>query len=324
MRYVQLGGSGLAVSRIGLGMMSFGDRAWRSWILDETAAKPIVRRAAELGITFFDTADHYSAGLSEQITGRLLREVFPRRDDYVIATKVGAALGADPDQRGLSRAHILSALDGSLRRLGTDHVDLYQIHRWDPGTPIEETVETLRDVVRAGKVRHVGAGSMYAWQFAKAYHRTRCHGDGGFVSMQNHYNLLYREEEREMIPLCRDLAVGIIPWSPLARGLLARPPAPAQATARAVADEYARQLYAAANMSIVDCVTSVADRRGVPPARVALAWLLGKPGVAAPIVGATKASHVEDAVAALDVGLDADEVDQLEGAYRPQPVRGHG
>ncbi len=323
MRYVRLGASGLTVSRLGLGMMSFGERAWRPWVLGEDAAEPIVRRAAEAGITFFDTANHYSTGLSEQITGRILRKVFTRRDDYVIATKVGSAVGAGPHDRGLSRTHILTAIDDSLRRLGTDHVDLYQIHRWDPHTPVEESVEALHDVVRAGKARYLGAGSMYAWQFAKAHHAATRHGRCGFISMQDHYNLLYREEEREMISLCRDLGVGVIPWSPLARGLLARTRATAYATLRATTDEYARQLYTPDDLPTVDALAAVADRCALPPARVALAWLLGKPGVTAPIIGATKPAHVDDAAAALEVALDADDVSRLEAPYRPHPVRGH-
>ncbi|WP_322769849.1 aldo/keto reductase [Frankia sp. Cr1] len=323
MRYVRLGASGLTVSRIGLGMMSVGDRAWRPWVLDEDAAEPIVRRAAEAGITFFDTANHYSGGVSEQITGRVLRKIFTRRDDYVIATKVGSVIGPGPHDRGLSRTHILTAIDDSLRRLGTDYVDLYQIHRWDPHTPIEETVETLHDVVHAGKIRYLGAGSMYAWQFAKAHHTATRHGHRGFISMQDHYNLLYREEEREMIPLCRDIGVGVIPWSPLARGLLTRTRDTAHATLRSTTDEYARQLYTPADLSTVDALTAVADRRALPPAQVALAWLLGKPGITAPIIGATKGTHIDDAVAALDIALDDADVKRLEASYRPHPIRGH-
>jgi aryl-alcohol dehydrogenase-like predicted oxidoreductase len=322
-RYARLGASGLTVSRIGLGMMSFGERAWRPWVLGEDAADVVVRRAAEAGVTFFDTADHYSHGLSEQITGRILRRVFTRRDDYVLATKVGSAVGAGAHDRGLSRKHILAAVDGSLRRLGTDYIDLYQIHRWDPHTPVEETVEALHDVVRTGKARYLGAGSMYAWQFAKAHHTATGHGRCGFVSMQDHYNLLYREEEREMIPLCRDLGVGVIPWSPLARGLLARTRDTAHATLRAATDDYARGLYTPDDLATVDALAAVAQRRALPPARVALAWLLGRPGVTAPIVGATKAAHIDDATAALEIELDDDEVSRLEAAYRPHPVRGH-
>jgi 1-deoxyxylulose-5-phosphate synthase len=322
-RYVRLGTSGLTVSRLGLGTMSFGDRAWRPWALDERAAEAIVRRAADTGITFFDTANHYSHGLSEQITGRLLRKIFPRRDDYVIATKVGSTIGPGPHQHGLSRKHLLTAIDDSLRRLGTDHVDLYQIHRWDPHTPIEETVATLHDLVHAGKIRYVGAGSMYAWQFAKANHTACQQGHRGFVSMQNHYNLIYREEEREMIPLCQDLGVGIIPWSPLARGLLARTRDTAYSTHRAAADDYARQLYTTDDLATVDAVNAVAARRAVPPAQIALAWLLSKPAVTAPLIGATRPEHVDDAVTALDLVLDTNEVAALETGYRPHPIRGH-
>lgn len=325
MRYTRLGSSGLVVSRIGLGMMSFGDRSWRPWVLDLAAAEPVVRRAAEAGITLFDTGNHYSSGLSEQITGRLLRSIFSRRDEYVIATKVGSTLGPAPHQRGLSRRHILAAVDDSLRHLGTDHIDLYQIHRWDPQTPIAETIETLHQLVRAGKVRYLGAGSMYAWQLATAQHTATTQGRPGFVSMQNHYNLLYREEEREMIPLCRHLGLGIIPWSPLARGLLTgsrqrdQPPA----TTRAATDTYARQLYTTDDFETVDALLTLANARDHPPAQIALAWLLAKPAVTAPIVGATKPHHVDDAVAALQVRLDPDETAKLEAHYRPHPIRGH-
>lgn len=325
MRYERLGSAGPVISRIGLGMMSFGDPAWRPWMRDEAAAELMVRCAAEVGITFFDTGNHYSSGESERITGRVLRKVFPRRDDYVIATKVGSALGPGSDQRGLSPRHVQTAIDDSLRRLGTDHVDLYQIHRWDSGTPIRETVEALHQLVRAGKVRYLGAGSMWAWQFATAQHAATTAGGPGFVSMTNHYNLAYREEEREMIPLCRHLGVGVIPWSPLARGLLTgtrrrdRPPA----TTRAATDEYARQLYTADDFDTVDALLTVATDRGLPPAQVALAWLLSRPGVTAPIIGATQPEHLDDAIAALDVTLDAEEIARLEAPYRPHPVRGH-
>ncbi|MBA0126468.1 aldo/keto reductase [Haloechinothrix sp. YIM 98757] len=326
MEYVRLGSSGMRVSRICLGMMSYGSREWRDWMLDETEAEPVVRRAVEQGITFFDTADMYSQGVSEEITGRLLRKFFPHRSDYVLATKVYFPVGEGANDRGLSRKHIMDGIDASLRRLGTDHVDLYQIHRWDPETPIEETLEALADVVRSGKARYIGASSMYAWQFAKAQFTARLHGWPAFVSMQDHYNLLYREEEREMIPLCRDQGVGVIPWSPLARGWLSgsrgddgadRP------TTRAGSDDFARRLYGEADLAIVEAVRRVAGERGVPPAHVALAWLLGKPGVTAPIIGATKASYVDDAVAALDLTLTGQEVTELEQAYRPREVLGH-
>ena len=325
MRYARLGCAGPTISRIGLGMMGFGNPRWRAWVRDETAAEQVVRHAAETGVTFFDTGNHYSAGLSEQITGRLLRKVFPHRDQYVIATKVGSTVGPEPHQRGLSRRHILTAIDDSLRRLGTDHVDLYQIHRWDPHTPIGETIETLHDLVRSGKIRYLGAGSMHAWQFATAHHTARGAGGPGFVSMTNHYNLVYREEEREMLPLCRYLDVGVIPWSPLARGLLTgsrhrdRPPA----TTRAATDDYARELYIADDFDTVDALLAIAAARSLPPAQIALAWLLTRPGVTAPIVGATRPGHLDDAIAALDTTLDTEETTRLEDPYRPHPVRGH-
>ncbi|MBT8226908.1 MAG: aldo/keto reductase [Dactylosporangium sp.] len=306
-------------------MMSFGDPGWRSWMLDETAAEPIVRRAAESGVTFFDTGNHYFAGLSEEITGRGLRRIFTRRDEYVIATKVGAVLGPAPHQRGLSRRHILTAVDDSLRRLGTDHIDLYQVHRFDPATPVAETVGALHDLVHAGKVRYLGAGSMYAWQLAKLQHVAQLAGGPGFISMQNHYNLVYREEEREMIPYCRDAGLGVLPWSPLARGLLtgsrARDGQPH--TPRANGDPHAAELYTAEDFDTVDTLTAMADSLGLPPATVALAWLVAKPAVTAPILGATHPRHVDHAIAALDVALDDEQVRCLEAPYRPHPVRGH-
>ncbi|MFI6900785.1 aldo/keto reductase [Nonomuraea sp. NPDC050394] len=317
MDYTRLGSSGLKVSRVCLGMMSFGHS--RAWQLGEDAAEPIVRRAAEAGITFFDTADMYSAGASEEITGTLLRKTFAKRDDYVLATKVYFPMGRGPNDRGLSRKHVLAAIDASLDRLGVDHVDLYQIHRWDPETPIEETMEALHDVVRSGRARYIGASSMYAWQFAKAQHVAERNGWTRFVSMQNHYNLVYREEEREMLPLCLDQGVGVIPWSPLARGLLAR----SGETVRSGSDAYADELYDESDLAVVDVVRSVAGAKGLPPARVALAWLLGRPGVTAPIVGTTKLAQLEDAIAAVDVSLSADEVAALEAPYRPHAVSGH-
>ncbi|MHA6795416.1 aldo/keto reductase [Pseudonocardia bannensis] len=324
MRYRRLGGTGLQVSRVCLGMMSYGSPTWRDWVLDLDAARPLVRRAAELGITFFDTADMYSLGVSEEVTGTLLRELFTDRDDYVLATKVFMPMGEGPNMGGLSRKHILSGIDASLRRLGTDHVDLYQIHRWDPDTPIEETMEALHDVVRAGKARYLGASSMYAWQFAKAQHAADLHGWTRFVSMQDHYNLLYREEEREMHPLCLDQGVGVIPWSPLARGMLAGTRTrEGRTTTRARTDEVADRLYAEADFAVVDAVAEVAAQRGLPPAQVALAWLLHKPAVTAPIVGATKPGHIEDAVAAVDIELSDDEIVALEKPYVPHPVLGH-
>ncbi len=325
MDYLRLGSTGLRVSRICLGMMSYGDPATRPWALEEPAAAPFVERAAEAGINFFDTADAYSLGASEKITGRLLRSVFGRREDYVLATKVYMPLGDGPNDRGLSRKHILDSIDASLRRLGTDHVDLYQIHRWDDGTPIEETMRALDDVVRAGKARYLGASSMYAWQFATAQHVAEANGWTTFVSMQNHYNLLYREEEREMIPYCRYTGVGVLPWSPLARGLLAgsRTRAGERLTTRARTDEISDRFYADVDFDIVDRVAEVAGERGVPPAQVALAWLLHKPDVTAPIVGATKLSHLDDALAATELSLSEEEVKRLEEPYRPQPISGH-
>jgi aryl-alcohol dehydrogenase-like predicted oxidoreductase len=319
--YGRLGATGLKVSRICLGMMSYGDPGWREWVLDVDAADPFVRRAAEAGINFFDTADVYSLGVSEEVTGGLLAKYFPDRDDYVLATKVYNPMGEGPNERGLSRKHIMSSIDASLRRLGTDYVDLYQIHRWDPETPIEETMAALHDVVQAGKARYLGASSMFAWQFAKAQRVART----PFVSMQNHYNLVYREEEREMIPQCLDQGVGVIPWSPLARGLLAgtRTREGERRTTRAGSDPFADALYSEADFDVVDRLMSVANERALPPARIALAWLLHKPGVTAPIVGATKLSHLEDAIAAVEVPLSRQEIARLEEPYRPHPVLGH-
>lgn len=318
-----LGTTGLHVSRLCLGMMSYGDPGWRSWVLPEEEARPFVRRAVEAGITFFDTADMYSRGVSEEITGRLLKE-FARRDEVVIATKLFFPMGEGPNRRGLGRKHVFNAIRDSLRRLDVDHVDLYQVHRWDYHTPIEETMEALHDVVKAGYARYIGASSMFAWQFARAQHRAELKGTAPFVSMQNHYNLLYREEEREMIPLCRELGVGILPWSPLARGYLARPPAEKEATARGEVDDYARKLYGSAEADrILDAVGRVAEARGVSRAQVALAWLLSKPHVTAPIIGATRMRHLEDALAAAELALDPGEVELLEAEYRPRPVLGH-
>jgi 1-deoxyxylulose-5-phosphate synthase len=325
MEYVRLGSSGLRVSRICLGMMSYGDPSTRKWALDETDAEPIVRRAVEAGVNFFDTADVYGTGASEQITGNLLSRLFTRRDDYVLATKVCMAMSDDPNDKGLSRKHVMASIDASLRRLGTDFVDLYQIHRWDPETPIEETMAALHDVVRAGKARYLGASSMYAWQFAKAQHTAQLNGWTRFVSMQNHYNLVYREEEREMIPLCLDQGIGVIPWSPLARGLLAgnRDRGGQRHTVRANTDSFGDTLYDESDFDVVDAVRAVAAERGVPPAQVALAWLAGKPAVTAPIVGATKLSHLDDAVAATTIALTPDETARLEAPYRPHPISGH-
>ncbi|WP_449065284.1 aldo/keto reductase [Planomonospora algeriensis] len=322
MEYVRLGSTGLKVSRVCLGMMSYGDPArWGEWVLDEAAAEPIVRRAVEAGVTFFDTADVYSRGASEEVTGRLLARLFPRRDDYVLATKVFFPMGEGANDRGLSRKHLHAAIDDSLRRLGTDHVDLYQIHRWDDETPIEETMQTLHEIVRAGKARYLGASSMAAWQFAKAQHVAEANGWTKFASMQNHYNLLYREEEREMLPLCADQGVGVIPWSPLARGLIARAGSSGN-TVRTGSDPRIGSLYADEenNRLILDRVAQVAREREVPAARVGLAWLLHQPGVTAPIVGATKDRHVDDAVAAAELALTDKELAFLAEPYRPRPV----
>jgi aryl-alcohol dehydrogenase-like predicted oxidoreductase len=325
MEYVRLGASGLKVSRVALGMMSYGDPAQRPWALTEDAAEPIVRRAVDAGVTFFDTADVYSLGASEEITGRLLPKLFAKRDDYVLATKVHGAMGEGPNDRGLSRKHIMAGIDASLRRLGVDHVDLYQIHRFDPGTPIEETMRALDDLVRAGKVRYLGASSMFTWQFAKMQHVAERSGWTPFVSMQNHYNLVYREEEREMLPFCRDQGVGVLPWSPLARGLLTgnRSRDGGRHTERARTDAFADELYQPDDFDVVDAVEEIAAEREVPPAQVALAWLLHQPAVTAPIFGATKESHVDDAVAAVGLALSERELCRLSEPYRPHPVSGH-
>ena len=324
MEYVNLGSTGLRVSRVCLGMMSFGNNSDRPWVLDDDAAEPIVRAAADGGVTFFDTADVYSAGASEVTTGRLLGKMF-RRDDVVVATKVYSPMGPGENSKGLSRKHILSGIDASLERLDMDYVDLYQIHRWDYQTPIEETMEALHDVVRAGKARYIGASSMFAWQFAKAQHVADDHGWTRFVSMQNHYNLIYREEEREMIPQCIDQGVGVIPWSPLARGVLAgsRTREGERRTTRSNSDAFQDTLYTAADFDVVDRAGEVAAERGVPSAQVALAWLLHRPGVTAPIVGATRLGHLEDALAAEQLDLSEDEMRRLEELYVPHPVLGH-
>ncbi len=328
MQYVRLGKTGLKVSRLCLGCMTYGDPGWRPWILPETEGKPFIQRAWELGINFFDTADMYSLGVSEEILGRTVKDLAPR-DQVVIATKVFFPMSDGPNDQGLSRKHILDSIDASLRRLGTDYVDLYQIHRWDPETPIEETVEALHDVVRTGKARYVGASSMYAWQFAKALYTADLHGWSRFVSMQNHYNLVYREEEREMLPLCRDQGIGVIPWSPLARGFLAgnrrRGTAPdaAAETARAKSDDYAHNLYFSdSDFDVVDRVVEVAERLDVAPAQIALAWILHQPAVTAPIIGASKMRHLEQAVAAVDIELDDENRAYLEEPYQPHPVLG--
>jgi aryl-alcohol dehydrogenase-like predicted oxidoreductase len=326
MQSVNLGATGLRVSRICLGMMSFGNDSDRSWVLDEDAAEPIVRAAVEGGVTFFDTADTYSKGASEIATGRLLAKLLTR-DEMVVATKVFMPMTPGENGGGLSRKHILSAIDASLARRGMDYVDLYQIHRWDSRTPIEETMEALHDVVRAGKARYIGASSMFAWQFAKAQHVAERHGFTRFVSMQNHYNLIYREEEREMIPQCIEEGIGVIPWSPLARGVLAgsRTRDGARLTTRASGDQFTDYLYnQPTDFDVVERVAEIAAARDVPPAQVALAWLLHKPGVTAPIVGATKPGHLHDALAAEQLTLSDEEISRLEEPYVPHPVLGHG
>ena len=324
MQYQRLGNTGLQVSPLALGCMTFGvpDRGTHPWTLDEDASRPIVRRALELGFNFFDTANSYSDGTSEEIVGRLLKE-YARRDEIVIATKVYFPTGPGPNRGGLSRKAIFTEVDNSLRRLGTDYIDLYQIHRWDYATPIEETLEALHDVVKAGKVRYLGASSMHAWQFAKALYTADLHGWTRFATMQNHLNLLYREEEREMLPLCADQGIGVLPWSPLARGRLTRDWE--QTSGRSATDKVLHNLYDAtegADRRVADAVRAVAEARGVPRAQVALAWVAQKAGVTAPIVGASKLSHLDDAVAALGLRLSADEIAQLEAPYVPHAVAG--
>jgi 1-deoxyxylulose-5-phosphate synthase len=315
MIYAPLGRSGLRISRIGLGMMSFGDPGDQPWALTEEQAEPIIRRAVDAGVTFFDTADVYSAGVSEEITGRVLRKLFARRDEYVLATKVYYPAGDGANDRGLSREHVLTGIDASLRRLGVDHVDLYQIHRWDPATPIEETLGALHDIVRAGKARYLGASTMAAWQFAKAEHTARRIGATGFTSMQNRYNLVNREDERELIPLCLDEGVGLLPYSPLARGLLVgKRSAAGPRTARSTRDQ---REYRRSDLDVAGVVRAIAGERGIAPATVALAWLLSRPGVTAPIVGATRPGHVDDAIAAIGTELSGDEVQRLQAPYAP-------
>jgi aryl-alcohol dehydrogenase-like predicted oxidoreductase len=325
MEYVRLGKTGLKVSRICLGTMTYGTSRWRDWVLNELESRPFFERALELGINFFDTADMYSLGVSEEVTGRALRDL-AQRDKAIIGTKVFNPMGDAPNDRGLSRKHIMDAIDNSLRRLGTDYVDLYQIHRWDNETPIEETLEALHDVVKAGKARYIGASSMYAWQFAKALYTADLNGWTRFVSMQNHYNLVYREEEREMIPLCRDEGVAVIPWSPLARGFLAgnRTPDKSGPTKRSKSDGFAHQMYYQADdFAVVDRVVELAQRHDVKPAQVALAWMLHKPGITCPIIGASKMQHLEEAVAAVDIKLSTQDIAFLEQPYKPHPILGH-
>jgi len=322
MEYTNLGPTGVKVSRICLGCMTYGRKSWRQWVLEEEEGRSFIEQALELGINFFDTADMYSVGTSEEILGRALKDFGPLRDKLVIATKVFFPMGDDPNQKGLSRKHIMHAIDDSLRRLSTDYVDLYQIHRFDYETPIEETLTALHDVVKAGKARYIGASSMFAWQFARMLYTSDRLGLTRFVTMQNHYNLIYREEEREMIPLCRAEGVGLIPWSPLARGVLAG--SRKAKTLRVQEDDYTKKLYTQeADDRVVDAVAQVAKNRGVPAAQVALAWLLHKPEVTSPIVGASKPHHLQDAVAAVGVKLTQQEISQLESVYVPHPVLGH-
>jgi len=325
MEYVRLGSTGLKVSRLCLGAMTYGSKKWREWVLEEEESRPFIRRALELGITFFDTADIYSLGVSEEILGRALKD-FASRDRVVIATKVYQAMGDDPNQRGLSRKHIMHSIDDSLRRLGTDYVDLYQIHRFDYETPIEETLQALDDVVAAGKALYIGASSMFAWQFTKMLYTADQLGLTRFVSMQNHYNAVYREEEREMLPLCREEGIAVIPWSPLARGFVAgnRRPEDLGDTVRSRTDDFSHKLYyQPSDFTIVDRIGEVARARGISNARVALAWMLTKPDVTAPIIGASKMGHLEDLVAALEVRLEESEIRRIEECYQPHSVRGH-
>jgi 1-deoxyxylulose-5-phosphate synthase len=324
MKHTTLGKSGLTVSRICLGCMSYGSSKWRPWVLDEPEARPFYRRALELGINFFDTADMYSKGVSEEVTGRALREM-ANMEEIVLATKVHFPMGDGPNMSGLSRKHIVQGCEASLKRLGVETIDLYQIHRFKSDVPIEETLAALDHLVHQGKVRYIGASSGYAWQMAKALSLSERNGWARFVSMQNHYNLVYREEEREMIPLCINEGVGVIPWSPLARGRLARTtPSPAEGTARAGNDQYAVDLYdSASDNDVIEATRQVAEEADVKPAEVALAWLLSKPGVAAPIVGATKMEHLETAVKSLDLELSDEQVERLEAPYRPHSIKGH-
>jgi aryl-alcohol dehydrogenase (NADP+) len=328
MEYVNLGKTGLKVSRICLGMMTYGTPRWRDWILTEEESRPFVKKAIESGVNFFDTADTYSHGVSEEVTGHLLRE-FVARDEVVVATKVFSPTRPDPkpNQEGLSRKHIMDGIDASLKRLGMDYVDLYQIHRWDVNTPIEETMEALHDVVKAGKARYIGASSMYAWQFAKAQYTADLHGWTRFVSMQNHYNLVYREEEREVIPFCIDQGVGVIPWSPLARGFLAgnrKREKGAGDTMREKSDGFAHSLYYSdADFDVVDRVVAVAEKHGVKPAQIALAWLLHKPGISSPIIGASKMYQLEELISAADIRLSDEDIASLEEPYQPQSILGH-
>ena len=329
MEYVNLGSTGTKVSRLCLGMMTYGSSSWRPWVLDEDTSRPLIKGAVEAGINFFDTADMYSVGVSEEVTGRALKEFAKSRDELVIATKVFNPMSDAPNDRGLSRKHIMASIDKSLKRLGVDYVDLYQIHRFDSHTPIDETVDALNDVVRSGKALYLGASSMYAWQFLKMLQTQREHGFARFITMQNHYNLVYREEEREMIPLCISEGVGCIPWSPLARGFLAgnrkaNEDKQQGETTRAKTDEYAHSLYYRdSDFTVVDRVSEIAKARGVKNAQIALAWMLTKPAISAPIIGASKSYQLEDALAAMSIELTPEEISKLEDPYEPHPVLGH-
>ena len=326
MQYVNLGKTGIKVSRLCLGMMSYGSKKWREWVLEEEESKPFIKRALDAGINFFDTADVYSLGESERVTGNILKEIAVRREDIVVATKVNGQMSDDINDKGLSRKHIMDSIDKSLQRLQMDYVDLYQIHRWDYETPVEETMEALNDVVRAGKARYIGASSMFAWQFARALHTSEKHGWTKFVSMQNHYNLVYREEEREMIPLCMDQGIGLIPWSPMARGFFAgdRKRDGGGETSRANNDPFAKGLYfREEDFTVADCAAEVAKERGVTASQVALAWVLNKPYVHSPIIGTTKMDQLAQAIAALDIKLSDEELKKLEEPYIPHPILGH-
>ncbi|MBI3162364.1 MAG: aldo/keto reductase [Chloroflexi bacterium] len=324
MQYASLGKTGMKVSRLCLGMMTYGSKTWREWVLNEEESKPFVKRALDAGINFFDTADVYSLGESERITGNLLKGI--KRENIVVATKVFSTMSDDANDRGLSRKHILDSIDNSLKRLQMDYVDLYQIHRWDSNTPIEETMEALNDVVRAGKVRYIGASSMFAWQFMKALHVSEMNGWAKFVSMQNHYNLVYREEEREMIPLCKDQGIGLIPWSPMARGFFAgnRKRGGGGETPRAQGDPFANELYfRESDFVIAEKAAEIAKGHNATGSQVALAWLLNKPHITAPIIGSSKIEHLDQAIAALEIKLAEEEIQQLESSYQPHPVLGH-
>ncbi|MBI1855652.1 MAG: aldo/keto reductase [Chloroflexi bacterium] len=326
MQYVNLGKTGLKVSRLCLGMMTYGSKKWREWILDEEEARPFVKRALDAGVNFFDTADVYSLGASEEVLGNTLKTFGVQRENVVIATKVFNPMSDDPNDRGLSRKHIMDSIDRSLKRLKMDYVDLYQIHRWDYSTPIEETMQALHDVVKSGKARYIGASSMFAWQFMKALHVSEIHGWTKFVSMQNHYNLVYREEEREMIPLCMDQGIGLIPWSPMARGFFGgnRARGGGGETTRAKSDPFADQLYfREEDFSVAERVNEVAKIRGLSGSQIALAWVLSKPYVTAPIIGSSKMEHLDESIAALEIKLTKEEIKQLEEPYKPHPVLGH-